>query len=152
MTDETSFLSARLRSCLRTAFRNYRDVFGPRDAETQRPDVSVARAAGLHFVGAATLGPGLLRRPATKYNPAASVPLRLCGFVAYEMCQRNCELLYLATLCRHRIACAPRRGADGDLLRGRIDLFSTDALIDILARLGVGVRSVVKPARSRKVA
>jgi predicted XRE-type DNA-binding protein len=39
-----------------------------------------------------------------------------------------------------------------DLLRGRIDLFSTDALIDMLARLGVGVRLVVKPARSRKVA
>ena len=33
-----------------------------------------------------------------------------------------------------------------DLLRGRIDLFSTDALIDMLARLGVGVRLVVKPA------
>jgi predicted XRE-type DNA-binding protein len=31
-----------------------------------------------------------------------------------------------------------------DLLRGRIDLFSTDALIDMLARLGVGVRLVVK--------
>ncbi len=27
-----------------------------------------------------------------------------------------------------------------DLLRGRIDLFSTDALIDMLTRLGVGVR------------
>ena len=27
-----------------------------------------------------------------------------------------------------------------DLLRGRIDLFSTDSLIDMLARLGVGVR------------
>src|SRR5918993_5635237 len=39
-----------------------------------------------------------------------------------------------------------------DLLRGRIDLFSTDALIDMLARLGVGVRLVVKPPRSRKVA
>jgi predicted XRE-type DNA-binding protein len=39
-----------------------------------------------------------------------------------------------------------------DLLRGRIDLFSTDALIDMLARLGVGVRLVVKPNRSRKVA
>jgi predicted XRE-type DNA-binding protein len=39
-----------------------------------------------------------------------------------------------------------------DLLRGRIDLFSTDALIDMLARLGVGVRLVVKPAKSRKVA
>jgi predicted XRE-type DNA-binding protein len=39
-----------------------------------------------------------------------------------------------------------------DLLRGRIDLFSTDALIDMLARLGVGVRLVVRPSRSRKVA
>src|SRR5262245_41331341 len=39
-----------------------------------------------------------------------------------------------------------------DLMRGRIDLFSTDALIDMLARLGVGVRLVVKQTRSRKVA
>jgi predicted XRE-type DNA-binding protein len=39
-----------------------------------------------------------------------------------------------------------------DLLRGRIDLFSTDALIDMLARLGVGVRLVVNPVKSRKVA
>ena|ERR1044072_5943707 len=39
-----------------------------------------------------------------------------------------------------------------DLLRGRIDLFSTDALIDMLARLGVRVRLVVKPAKARKVA
>ena len=39
-----------------------------------------------------------------------------------------------------------------DLLRGRIDLFSTDALIDMLARLGVGVRIVVRPTRARRVA
>jgi predicted XRE-type DNA-binding protein len=39
-----------------------------------------------------------------------------------------------------------------DLLRGRIDLFSTDSLIDMLARLGVGVRIVVKAPRSKKVA
>jgi predicted XRE-type DNA-binding protein len=39
-----------------------------------------------------------------------------------------------------------------DLLRGRIDLFSTDALIDMLARLDVGVRLVVKPSRPRSVA
>ena len=36
-----------------------------------------------------------------------------------------------------------------DLLRGRIDLFSTDTLIDMLARLGVRVRFVLKPARGR---
>lgn len=34
-----------------------------------------------------------------------------------------------------------------DLLRGRIDLFSTDTLIDILARLGVRVQLVLKPSR-----
>ena len=39
-----------------------------------------------------------------------------------------------------------------DLLRGRIDLFSTDSLIDMLARLGVGVRLVVKTPRSKRVA
>src|SRR5262249_12350386 len=39
-----------------------------------------------------------------------------------------------------------------DLLRGRIDLFSTDTLIDMLARLGVGVRLVVKPVKTKKVA
>lgn len=39
-----------------------------------------------------------------------------------------------------------------DLLRGRIDPFSTDALIDMLARLGVGVRLVVKPAKAGRAA
>lgn len=34
-----------------------------------------------------------------------------------------------------------------DLLRGRIDLFSTDALIDMLTRLGARVRLTVKPGR-----
>ena len=36
-----------------------------------------------------------------------------------------------------------------DLLRGRIDLFSTDALIDMLARLGARVRLSVKSGRRR---
>ncbi|MGD0307862.1 MAG: helix-turn-helix transcriptional regulator [Acidobacteriota bacterium] len=35
-----------------------------------------------------------------------------------------------------------------DLLRGRIDLFSTDTLIDMLACLGVRVRLTLKPTRS----
>ena len=40
-----------------------------------------------------------------------------------------------------------------DLLRGRIDLFSTDALIDMLTRLGARVRLTVKSGRrSLKVA
>jgi predicted XRE-type DNA-binding protein len=34
-----------------------------------------------------------------------------------------------------------------DLRRGRLDLFSTDTLIDMLARLGVRVRVVLKPSR-----
>ncbi len=34
-----------------------------------------------------------------------------------------------------------------DLLRGRLDLFSTDSLIDMLAPLGVRIRFVLKPAR-----
>jgi predicted XRE-type DNA-binding protein len=38
------------------------------------------------------------------------------------------------------------------LLMGRIDLFSTDALIDMLARLGARVRLSVKPSRRLKVA
>lgn len=36
-----------------------------------------------------------------------------------------------------------------DLLRGRIDLFSTDALIDMLTRLGARVQLTVKPGRRR---
>lgn len=36
-----------------------------------------------------------------------------------------------------------------DLLRGRIDLFSTDALIDMLARFGARVRFTVKSPRGR---
>lgn len=36
-----------------------------------------------------------------------------------------------------------------DLLRGRLDLFSTDTLIDMFARLGVHVRFVLKSSRRR---
>lgn len=36
-----------------------------------------------------------------------------------------------------------------DLLRGRIDLFSTDALIGMLARLGARVRLTVRSSRRR---
>jgi len=34
-----------------------------------------------------------------------------------------------------------------DLLRGRVDLFSADALIDMLARLGIKVRLVASTRR-----
>jgi predicted XRE-type DNA-binding protein len=39
-----------------------------------------------------------------------------------------------------------------DLLRGRIDLFSTDTLIDMLARLGIRVRLLTRRLRSTRVA
>lgn len=35
------------------------------------------------------------------------------------------------------------------LWRGRIELFSTDALSDLLARLGVTVKLVAKPSKRR---
>lgn len=36
-----------------------------------------------------------------------------------------------------------------DLMRGRIDLFSIDTLIDMLARLGVRAKLVLQPGRRR---
>jgi len=39
-----------------------------------------------------------------------------------------------------------------DLLRGRLHLFSIETLIEMLGRLGVQVRLVVKPTRRRQVA
>ena len=36
-----------------------------------------------------------------------------------------------------------------EVLRGRIDLFSSDTLIDMLARLGIAVRLVFRPSRRR---
>ena len=36
-----------------------------------------------------------------------------------------------------------------DLMRGRIDLFSIDTLIDMLARLGVRVKLMLQPSRRR---
>ena len=39
-----------------------------------------------------------------------------------------------------------------DLLRGKIELFSSDALIDMLARLGLRIRLVASPTGSQKVA
>jgi predicted XRE-type DNA-binding protein len=39
-----------------------------------------------------------------------------------------------------------------DLLRGKVELFSTDSLIDMLARLGVTVRLAFAASKSRRVA
>ena len=38
-----------------------------------------------------------------------------------------------------------------DLKRGRIDLFSIDALVDMLARLGIHVKLVVASTKKRRV-
>jgi len=37
-----------------------------------------------------------------------------------------------------------------DLIRGRLDLFSADTLIDMLARLGVRVKVAVAPLKTRR--
>lgn len=37
-----------------------------------------------------------------------------------------------------------------DLMRGRVDLFSIDTLVDMLARLGVHVKLVLKSSRRRR--
>ena len=37
-----------------------------------------------------------------------------------------------------------------DIVRGRLDLFSVDSLIDILAKLGLRVRLVVAPSKKRR--
>ena len=39
-----------------------------------------------------------------------------------------------------------------DLMRGRIDLFSIDTLIDMLARLGVRTKLILQPGRRNGVA
>jgi len=36
-----------------------------------------------------------------------------------------------------------------NLIRGRIDLFSIDTLVDMLARLGISVKLVTRPSRTR---
>src|SRR5437867_6604560 len=36
-----------------------------------------------------------------------------------------------------------------NLIRGRIDLFSIDTLVDMLARLGISVKLVTRPSRRR---
>jgi predicted XRE-type DNA-binding protein len=36
-----------------------------------------------------------------------------------------------------------------NLLAGRLDLFSSDALIDLLARVGIGTRLLLRPVKSK---
>ncbi len=68
----------------------------------------------------------------------------------------HAQKLIASRRLKQRVAAALLRISQprvSDLVRGRIDLFSTDMLIDMLARLGARVRLAVKPDRQkRKVA
>ena len=103
------------------------------------------------------------RKPKTRITPSSGNVFRDVGFSADE----SEHLLVRADLLIQLQKTLESRGLKqaeaakilrvtqprvSDLLRGRIDLFSTDALIDMLARLGVLVRLVVKTSRSRRVA
>ena len=54
------------------------------------------------------------------------------------MSLKQTELVKILRVTQRRVS---------DRLRERIDLFSTDAVIDVLARLGVRVWLVLKPGR-----
>jgi predicted XRE-type DNA-binding protein len=85
------------------------------------------------------------------------------GFPAHEA-QHLLVRSHLMVRLEHEIAsrgltqaaAAKRLGVSqprvSNLRRGRIELFSSDALIDMLARLGVRVRLVAPPASRRQVA
>ena len=102
-------------------------------------------------------------RNSLKVTPSSGNVFRDIGFSAEE----SEHLLIRADLLiqvQRRIASRKLKQADvakllrvsqprvSDLLRGRIDLFSTDMLIDMLARLGISVRLVLKPSRRLRVA
>ena len=102
-------------------------------------------------------------RNSLKVTPSSGNVFRDLGFSPQE----SEHLLIRADLLiqvQRRIAARRLKQADvakllrvsqprvSDLLRGRIDLFSTDMLIDMLARLGISVRLVLKPARRLSVA
>jgi predicted XRE-type DNA-binding protein len=105
----------------------------------------------------------MAKREATKVTPSTGNVFRDIGFSKEE----SARLLVRADLLiqirnvikskRLKQAAAAKilrvtQHRVSDLLRGRIDLFSTDSLIDMLARLGIEVRLVVKAPRSKKVA
>lgn len=105
----------------------------------------------------------MARRNAVRVTPSTGNVFRDLGFSKEE----SEHLLVRADLLIHVQKSIATRGLTqaeaakvlrvtqprvSDLLRGRIDLFSTDALIDMLARLGVGVRLVVRTSKSKKVA
>jgi predicted XRE-type DNA-binding protein len=103
----------------------------------RKGSVGVARSSGNVFRDV-----GFSREEAEHLSVRADLLIQLQRMIASRRL-RQAEVAKILRVTQLRVS---------DLLRGRIDLFSTDALIDMLARLGVRVRLVVKPSRSRKVA
>jgi hypothetical protein len=71
----------------------------------------------------------MAKKEAIKVTPSTGNVFRDIGF------SRDANVATVLRVTQPRV---------NDLLRGHIDLFSIDSLIDMLARLGVGVRLVVK--------
>lgn len=99
-----------------------------------------------------------------KITPSSGNVFRDLGFSAEEAGHlriRSVLMLHVQDIVRDR-RLRQRQAAKllgvtqprvSDLLRGRIDLFSTDTLIDLLTRLGGTVKLLVKkPSKKRRVA
>ena len=65
---------------------------------------------------------------------------RSSGNVFRDLCFSGDEAAGLLGVTQPRVS---------DLMRGRIDLFSIDTLLDMLARLGVRTKLVLQPRRRR---
>ena len=94
------------------------------------------------------------RKPRVKITPSSGNVFRDLGFSREEaehlLVRSDLMIAVQKALERRRVKQAEAAKILGvtqprvsDLLRGRIDLFSSDALIDMLARLGIRVRLVV---------
>jgi predicted XRE-type DNA-binding protein len=104
---------------------------------TRKGSVGVARSSGNVFRDV-----GFSREESEHLSIRADLLIQLQKVIASRKL-RQADVAKILRVTQPRVS---------DLLRGRIDLFGTDALIDMWARLGVGVRLVVKPSRRRKVA
>lgn len=105
----------------------------------------------------------MTRRSSVKVTPSSGNVFRDVGFSAEEaehlLIRADLLIQVQKLIASRRLAQAEvakllrvSQPRVSDLLRGRIDLFSTDSLIDMLARLGIRVRLVLKPARRQRVA
>jgi predicted XRE-type DNA-binding protein len=95
-----------------------------------------------------------------KMTPSSGNVFRDVGFSAEEaehLRVRSVLMLHVQEIIRGRrlrqVQAAKILGVTqpriSALLRGRIDLFSTDTLIDMLTRLGARVKLIVKPPRKK---